>query len=149
MADGGGVLLHLVQVMGQRALVVEEFGIHGPAAVRIPQFRTQQFGPQVRHHIGKELARHIIPRLVVDHIAEPFIRCGQRPVVRLGSGRKPALVDAAADGAESIVIARVQLDASPGNTEERGTQVGARRSTPSPCSIARFASLMEMLPSLW
>jgi hypothetical protein len=47
LADELGVLLLLVQMVGERRLVVEELGIDRPAAILIPELLAKQVGPQL------------------------------------------------------------------------------------------------------
>ena len=92
--------------------------------------------------LGDRLAQQglLRPRPILEHDeAQPFVGLVCGPVVGLRGRGEPALVDAATFAAERIVVVRVQLDAPPGMQNDRGTQFGASRRMPSPCSTARSA----------
>ena len=120
-----GVLLALVQVVGQRVPVVEEFRVHGPLAVGVPQLLAQQLGAQLADHVHQQ---HFfgLAALFVDDVAQALVGRGQRPVVGLGGGGKPAFVDAAAVGAKRVIVARVQLDAPARDAKRAGHPGGGK-----------------------
>jgi hypothetical protein len=103
LANPGSVLRHVVHVMGQRALVVEELGINGPAAVTVPHLVAQQPGAQVGYHI---LEQHLLWVVViaVNNVAQALVGRCQGAVISLGRRREPAFVDAAAVRAKRIVV---------------------------------------------
>jgi len=128
-ADKRGELLRLMQMMRQRVAVVEKLGIHRPLAVLAPHLVAQQRRTQFGHDIEQQhLVRCVA--LCVDDIAQPLVGRGQRAVVGLRRRREPAFIDAAAVGAERIIVARVKLDASPRNTKR--TRHPRRRQSQNP-----------------
>ena len=57
-------------------------------------------------------------------VAQALIRRGERAVGGFGGGGKPAFVDAAAVRAQSVEIARVELETSAGHQESAGNPAG-------------------------
>ena len=104
-----GVLVAVMDVVRQRAFVVEELRVHGPAAVLFPE------------SVANDLALEIVDRVAEQNLpgfaavfeddeTESFVGRGQRPVVGGRRRGEPSLVDAAALAAESVIVIRVQLD---------------------------------------
>ena len=99
----GGVFLHLVQVMGQRALVVKKLAEYiGQACIGVPHVVAQQRGAQLGHGIDQQRQMRLVA--VTYDIAEPLVRRGQRAVVGLGGRREPAFVDAASVRAKGVMV---------------------------------------------
>ena len=108
----------LVHVVRNRAHVVEEFRIHGPALVAI----EHRLADQPRPGFGHGVAEHE-SLAFEEHIAQPFV--GRAIFVgRFGGAGEPTLVDAAAMGAEGIPIVGMQLDPFAGMQEAAGNPSG-------------------------
>ena len=106
--DKFGQLVTLVQVMHDGAHVVEELAVHRPAMVLLPN----RFAHETRS-LGFDGIFQGEPVPVREHIAQPLV--GRAVVIHSrGGGSEPALVDAAAMGAVSVEIARVELEPAAG-----------------------------------
>ncbi len=97
-----GILETLVHVMGNRTQVVEEFRIHGPATITIPDIGTDQRFAQFGNGVAQQKclslklakAQSLVPLAV---FIGGFCCAGE-----------PAFVDATPFGTQRVIIVRVQ-----------------------------------------
>ena len=115
LAHPGRVLEGQVQVVEQRVLVVEEFGVHGPSAVLLHQLFAHQLRAQHLHGVAQ---RELLVAVIVHaDIGHALVRLGRGAVLG-GDGRgEPALGDGAAGHAKGEIVVRMQLQSMPGLAE--------------------------------
>ena len=130
-----GMLVALVDMMRQRAEVIEELGIGGPSVIFVPE----ELADHVRAKLGNHLAQQHFFAVVCAHdIGQALVVRGAGAVFRVRRGGEPALVNAAARKAQRVVIIRMQLD--PAARTAEGTGNPRRRQTEN-----AFALLQELL----
>jgi len=105
LADEFGLFGALVHVQRDRAHVVEELGINGPATIFFPDGFAHERSAAVGHGLaeGKSL-------FADDTVAEAFVR-NTSFISSFRGGSKPALIDAAAVGAVGVGVIRMKFDA--------------------------------------
>src|SRR5260370_6994588 len=119
--------------MRDRALVIEEFAVDGPALIALPNGSSDQS----RSQFGDRLAQGEGALALVNDIAESFIR--RRSLVGGGSGGpEPALIDTPAMGSQGVQILRRQLDSPAG--PQKGTRPPGGRQAED--SLARFKDFL-------
>ena len=91
--------------MGNGSHVVEELGVHGPAAVLLPNRLAHQSGPGVFDRLtqGEAFFAH-------DHIAQALI-CHASLIGRLGCRREPTFIDATAVRPVGVGVIWVEFEA--------------------------------------
>src|SRR5206468_11822719 len=115
-ADFLRVLLTLMHVMRKRSEVVEELAEQVPSALALHHSRSDE---QIAGGFDG-LFQQKSSAMSEPHVSETFV-CG-RPgsVVRVGRGREPSLVDAAAMPAKRIQVVGMQLESPSGQHEGTG-----------------------------
>jgi len=99
----------MVDVVRQRAFVVEELRVHGPAAVLLPEPLANNLSLEFLDSIPQQELLDLAAIFEHDE-TESLVGRGQRPVVGRSRRGEPPLVDAAPLAAERVVIIRMQLD---------------------------------------
>jgi len=95
-----------MDVVRQRAGVVEELREHRPSVIFVPERLADHVGAEQLYDIPQQ----DLFRVADDHVAQAFILRRAGSVLSPGRGRKPALVNTAAR-AQNVVVGRMQLDA--------------------------------------
>ena len=104
LAGQRGMLALLVHVVRDRAHVVEELRVDGPAAILVEHRLADEPGAGLGHGVAEQESLAL-----EDGVAQPLV--GRAVVVgRLGRAGEPAFVDAAAMGSQSVPVGRSQLD---------------------------------------
>jgi hypothetical protein len=103
----------LVEVMGNRAHVVEELAEEVPSAFALHRRRAEQ---QIAAFVDKRLEQHT-PAVLHPHVAEPFVVGSARSIRRARRRREPPFVDAAPMRAERVEIVGMQPEPPAGNHE--------------------------------
>jgi len=119
------VVGHLVQVEGERALVIKELGIHGPLVILVPEVIAQELGAQVGDDLGEEDLLGVA-LVAIDHVTEALVGRGEGAVVGLGGGAEPAFIDAAPLRAEGVEVVGMELEALAGDAERAGHPGGCQ-----------------------
>src|SRR5690606_22121198 len=111
LTDFGGVLIVVVNMMGQRSHVIKKLGIHRPTFILFPEPLTDYGAFELVHYISKSHHFGLSPVFHDDH-TQPFIISGKRAILCRSGRRKPPFIDPTALTAQYIIIIRMQLDAT-------------------------------------
>jgi hypothetical protein len=93
-----GLWFPMVDVVGEGVLIVEEFRVHRPCAIRIPETIADEVAFELRHGVAEQ---HTLVFLISTDYnpAQALVWGGEGAIVRWGGRGKPAFVNAAAGAA--------------------------------------------------
>ena len=103
------MLISVMYVMWKRTFVVEEFGIHRPCIMRIPEAFADDAALQLGYCVTQGDLSHA-GAVLHDDETQAFVLARLRAVVRRRGGGEPTFVNPAPVPAHGIVVGRVQLD---------------------------------------
>ena len=114
-----GMLVPMMDVVGEGALIVEELGKHGPLAIAVPEPLTYEIALEFINGIPEQDLFGFSAVFENDEAQSLVFTC-IGTVVRRGGGGEPSLVDATSLASQSVIVVRMELDAPPRYTEYPG-----------------------------